>query len=467
MKTKIFLFGAILGVFGVLIGFCNSVYAQIWQKTDMGFTSQDQTEIAIGDGRGDGVMRVYAVTNEIHEYSYVTDHWVKDSFGDDFLVNTGITIADAQHNGVMRVYVTKYSVHEYGYTGSVWQGGEIYGTSIIDNGILHGTGRNDGVIRLYTCDRDGIKELSFENNMWSMTEINNTAYANLILLDGQNGGMNNLYATVDDHVFEYSWDQNAWLVDDCGEAEVYNGFDAICGGNGRNDGKNRIYLSSTSSAKILELSYDGQNWQYQTVATSVSARDMELHEGRNDGIIRLYAACTDGVKEYTYSGSWSKTADIDSTLDAKGIAVGKGRNGQLNYVYATGSDNHIYEYCYDIPPALSAVQITGTKNLLFGNSTSYTCTASFNDGTYTDITNAATWSENCQHGSILNGFFSTTAGMDNESCTITASYQNKNDTLDILLMNIGDMPLCDVNTDGVVGLEETIYTLQVIAGLVE
>lgn len=321
----------------------------IWQKTDMGFSIEEQKNLAIGPARGDGTIRVYSTTNEVNEYTFLNGEWKQITFGDDFLSNSGIAIGKVRDDGRNRIYITKYSVHEYEYD-SKWNGGEVRSTSIIDeDGIAIGDVRNDGINRIYICDRDGIKELSYDYGDWTLKEIDNHPYAKLTIADGRNDGVLRLYAAISDHVYEFSWTENTWQVKDCSGFNIYNSLSAICSGDGRNDGKSRIYVSGTSKdsdGAIYELSYDGQSWQQNIVSDSTVVDHLIIGKGKNDGINRLYTGSSKGIGEYTYSGSWVKTSNIESSLKINDLAVGKGRNDELNRIYATADDKHIYEYSF-------------------------------------------------------------------------------------------------------------------------
>jgi hypothetical protein len=67
-----------------------------------------------------------------------------------------------------------------------------------------------------------------------------------------------------------------------------------------------------------------------------------LADGRNDGTIRLYTADQDGVGEYTFSNSWSRTGLVTSNA-ANGLAIGMGRNDCVNRLYVTEGDD-VHEY---------------------------------------------------------------------------------------------------------------------------
>ena len=320
-----------------------------WQKVDMGFCIEEQKRLAVGSGRGDGISRVYSITNEVNEYTFLNNEWKQITFGDDFLFNSGIAIGKVRDDGKDRIYITKYSVHEYEYN-TKWSGGEVRSTSIIDeDGIVIGNVLNDGINRIYICDRDGIKELSYDYGEWSLEEIDNHPYAKLTIADGRNDGVLRLYAAINDHVYEFSRTENTWQVKDCGGFNIYNSLSAICSGDGRNDGKSRIYVSGTSKdsdGAIYELSYDGQSWQQNIVSDSTVIDHLTIGKGKNDGINRLYSGGSKGIGEYTYSRSWAKTSNIEDSLKINGLAVGNGRNDEVNRIYATAADKHIYEYSF-------------------------------------------------------------------------------------------------------------------------
>ncbi len=320
----------------------------IWQKSDMGFTLKEQHYLAIGSGRGDGAMRVYSTTDEIHEYTFLTDHWKKIDFGDAFLLNSGIAIGNVRNDGKDRVYVTKYSVHEYYYDSNSWIGGKVRDTSIIDEGLIMGDGHNDGVNRIYISDREGVAELSYNYGDWDLSRINSQPYAKLTITDGRNDGILRLYAAINNHVYEYSWSGKGWQAEDLAVFNIYNDMYSITAGNGRNDGKNRIYVSGDSkypnNGAIYELSYDNHRWQYINVSDSVSVNHMIVANGRNDGKNRLYTGSSKGIGEYTYNGKWVKTSNVETNFNVNDLAIGNGRNDGINRIYVTGNDNHIYEY---------------------------------------------------------------------------------------------------------------------------
>jgi len=325
-----------------------------WQKNDMGFTLVEQKHVVVGDGRNDGVMRVYsAVDDKFYEYTYSADHWENSSsFGDIFGSINKIAIGTVRNDGVYTVCATtSFDLHEYYYETDSWLGDDTGGDwTLPRDELVLGSARNDGNDRIYMADHYGISEVSYNYGDWAVMSINEVdlsyGLGGLVVTDGRNDGVLRLYAAIGDHVYEYLWTGSTWEVEDCGVIDDVYRFADMCAGNGRNDDKNRIYLG-TGGGDLYELSYDGENWQYIVISESVSIEYITIADGKNDGINRIYTGGSAGIGEYTYSGTWAKTALIDSGFGVNGIAVGNGRNDGVNRVYVTGDDNHIYEYSFE------------------------------------------------------------------------------------------------------------------------
>lgn len=337
-----------------------------WIKSDIGFAFSEQLKVMIGNGRNDGVLRVYSGDEggNISEFSFSTDHWETGSFDANVTTAYGLDIGSSRNDGIKRIYATGYNLAEYSYDFGSWSGGQIGPYIQWTNDIVLGNARNDGKVRVYVAEWDGILELTYNNGSWDQTAINTggQSMGRLLITDGRNDSVLRLYASTDssDHVFEYTWTGSAWQVADCGAGTSGTSkfYDMVVG-NGRNDGKNRFYLAAHES--IYELSYTGTSWQYTIVASPAPAgfiATVSVGPGRNDGENRVYAepcmlsGCS--LVEYSYDGTWAKTSDLDSGFAVNDIAIGKGRNDGINRVYMAGDDYHIYEYSSDaIPPSSS------------------------------------------------------------------------------------------------------------------
>ena len=324
-----------------------------WQKIDLGSTFVEQQHLVIGGGRNDGVMRVYSgdgdcCAGRIYEFSFINNRWQKINIvADNSDVNTiyGLEFGNVRNDGVNRVYASGYDLAEYYYASDSWLGGEVDTDIQWTNDLVLGDARNDGYVRMYVAMWNGIHEISYNYGDWDVKEIDTGSQAveKLLITDGRNDGTLRLYAAVNGHIFEYSWSGNTWQVEDCGAVggQPYILYCDMAAGNGRNDGINRIYLTSGG---LYELTYDGGKWDYISIASANDRGVLTISNGRNDGINRLYTGSSKGVGEYTYTGFWAKTSNIETDYEVNGLAVGNGRNDGVNRIYVTGNDNHVYEY---------------------------------------------------------------------------------------------------------------------------
>ena len=92
-----------------------------WKKSDVGFTFATQDKLMIGEGRDDGIKRIYSGdcafgAENINEFSFSTDHWETVSFGGDLTSIEGIAIGNCRNDGVKRLYASGYNVAEYYYS---------------------------------------------------------------------------------------------------------------------------------------------------------------------------------------------------------------------------------------------------------------------------------------------------------------------------------------------------------------
>jgi hypothetical protein len=88
-----------------------------WVYRDIG-DSLYATAIALGPGRKDGRNYIYIAEsqNDLCEYAYVDDSWAKASQIDTDLAFDGIAVGNGRNDGVTRVYATCRDDHVYEYT---------------------------------------------------------------------------------------------------------------------------------------------------------------------------------------------------------------------------------------------------------------------------------------------------------------------------------------------------------------
>ena len=332
------------------------VPASNWKKIDVGYNSSQQAQLTIGEGRNDGLMRIYSgdgmfsSNGKIHEYSYNADKWELMNFDKNeggMVTIAGIDIIAGRNDGVNRIYASGHDVIEYSYIANSWSWKSIFPDIGWTNDLTTGDAHNDGLNRIYLAEWDGIRELTYNNGKWDQLKIDNNdeSINGLLITDGRNDGLLRLYALTNDHVLEYTWVDTDWNRIDCGSTGAVN-LEFIIAGEGRNDGVNRIYASG--NAGFYELNYSGNKWNYQEVAPISNATAMVIGAGRNDDINRIYIAVDQNeLQEYSFNKKWYLTSDIATDINIPGIVLGNARNDMKNRIYITAFDNHIYEYTFE------------------------------------------------------------------------------------------------------------------------
>lgn len=113
-------------------------------------------------------------------------------------------------------------------------------------------------------------------------------------------------------------------------------------GDGRNDGKERVYLSNYDN-HIYEWSYyPDSGWRCLAIGEGAPNHhgmiSVVVGQGRNDGINRVYGGHANGwLYEFTYfQGQWLKDSLTPSSNFFFGIGIGDGHNDNVNRVYGFG-----------------------------------------------------------------------------------------------------------------------------------
>lgn len=127
-------------------------------------------------------------------------------------------------------------------------------------------------------------------------------------------------------------------------------------GDGRNDGKERVYLSNFDN-HIYEWSYyPDSGWVVEAIGEGAPDHhgmiSVLVGPGRNDGINRVYGGHANGwLYEFTYSGGqWLKDSLNPRSTFVFGIRIGDAHNDDINRVYGFGGFSvQGKEYTYDSP----------------------------------------------------------------------------------------------------------------------
>lgn len=186
-------------------------------------------------------------------------------------------------------------------------------------------------------------------SIWTVTTMGSTGVPNNTVRVGhlKEDGLERVYVgtIATGRMLEYSWTGSAWSgpVDVGGSPsglEIHN----CTIGPGRGDGKERMYIASYDF-NIYEIWHDATGWHQLTVGNL--GGNLGMHAvvgiGRNDGVIRLYAASTQQLFEFTWNGtSWDRLL-IGNTPGAHELALGNGRMDGLNSIYISSISSGNFE----------------------------------------------------------------------------------------------------------------------------
>jgi hypothetical protein len=333
-----------------------------WQTTELGITDDVQGKIIIGDGRNDGITRVYTADGEtaggagnLYEFSHTDNQWQMINFGtyeaeygnDNLTRVNAMTIGPARNDEINRLYASgEYSI-EFAYYSNLFNGSRINTDIQWTYDLIIGDVRQDGLNRIYLTTGDAIYELTFTENGWHQESIVTgfEQLSTLLITEGRNDTIPRLYAgtSMDNHIYEFTWSDGQWQMVDCGAIDSHISIDAMDAGSGRNDGINRIYIAGNGG--VAELSYDGTDWQSIQIGAATYADALAVGAGRSDGTLYLYVAEEQNtLVEYAYTDGWYQSSVLVSDQKINGIAIGNGKNDNTTTVYATAEDNYVYEF---------------------------------------------------------------------------------------------------------------------------
>jgi len=172
-----------------------------WQKQLVGSGTNYMRSVALGNGRDDGVVRVYGSNKDghIYEFSYIGGIWNKVDVGSGGNWMWGAAVGNGRNDGVMRVYGGNIDNHlyEFSYSGGIWNKVDMGSASFGMYKPFIGNGRNDGVMRVYIGNNDGhIYEFSYNGGVWNMVDLGLTgggATYSVAVGNGRNDGGMRVY----------------------------------------------------------------------------------------------------------------------------------------------------------------------------------------------------------------------------------------------------------------------------------
>ncbi|HEX5474656.1 MAG TPA: PASTA domain-containing protein [Vicinamibacterales bacterium] len=305
---------------------------------------------------GGGLTRQAAFTLTVLQNGG-TGEWRQQALGKTPALFYGSIVGDVGNTGRTRVFASGGNglMYEYAFDGTAWSFTRIpfgvTGDGEMHNGTV-GAGRNDGVNRLYiAANLSGrVYEATWANGAWQTQVIATLPGAtDVVIGDGRNDGVIRTYVSWEAGASEFTWNGTAWTQVNLGTSE---GGEVHCIdiARGRNDGVNRVYTSNDANGQVVEYSWNGSTWTRVLMGTNLDVRNVAFGPGRNDGIVRGYAASADGnVYEYTWTGAAWQNVSIGNA-GRGGIKVHanpvKARDDNLYRVYAAADDGGVYEYSW-------------------------------------------------------------------------------------------------------------------------
>jgi hypothetical protein len=333
-----------------------------WTRDTIGTYSR-YYEAKIGDGRNDGVQRLYCCCYNGHvvEWSYDGNDWTMVDCGtsppsaDNRLIS--MWIGDGRGDGLNRLYsaCADGNIYEFSYEGGVWVMSSIGMPGVFYAGQAIGQPRNDDTNRVCAGGwNTPVREYTWNGISWDALNITagNRYIWPLDIAQGRNDGVYRIYAPdwYQYYLHEYSW--NGAGYDETNVTAPQPLVKAVVG-PGRNDGMNRVYAAG-KFGHIHEYSYDGVNWQRIDIHPTAPLRSrygLCFGRARSDNAERLYSAAQGGdIREHSWDGSvW-----VDTVIDAISgatvdIAVGRGRNDDTVRVYVTSAYGLIFEFTNSSP----------------------------------------------------------------------------------------------------------------------
>lgn len=329
-----------------------------WQHVTIGSTSYYYYGIAIGDGRNDGVGRIYCGTmnGDLLEWSENEDNWTLIPCGQitagNYLAMLDVKVGDARGDGINRVYVACGNgfIYEFSYENDEWSYEQVGGQAgWCPAGVEIGIPRNDGVIRLVGDGYMKALEFTWNGENWEQYTIKTGAFDcwAIGLGDGRGDGQNRVYCSdgydANHCVREYSWNGSSY---DETLLPAPNQMIKTAIGDARNDGKNRVY-GAGRNGHVYEFTYENDQWNRLDIhpdAPNKSRYGLCIGE-KIRGELCLYSVAQGGAIRQHYWANESWNDEIMDTITGATANVTYGSvNGGGEKIYVAGIYGKLYEF---------------------------------------------------------------------------------------------------------------------------
>lgn len=278
-----------------------------WRRTSTPLTglSGEIHNLTIGPGRNDGVRRIYAcqvngTSGNLWEVSWLpgSTRWASRRVGAASDCKHA-EVGEGRNDGVDRVYAARGpEIREYTWSRSRkrWVG-RLVGRlpTGIAHGLVLGRGRGGTRNRVYVASTEtGSHEATFSRGRWVMRRMGDGGdVRNMWVGAGRRDGVRRVYGAIADPanrgIREFTWNGSGWTI-----RQIVSPIGLIHAevARGRNDGVNRIYAAGIDGS-AFEFTRSGGRWVRRSMG---SAGDYlyGLHFGRTRGrILRIYGASFD------------------------------------------------------------------------------------------------------------------------------------------------------------------------------
>ncbi|HAD81592.1 MAG: hypothetical protein A2509_09545 [Candidatus Edwardsbacteria bacterium RIFOXYD12_FULL_50_11] len=345
-----------------------------WNRVLFSSTIASAYSIAAGDGRNDGVIRIYTGggSSRLREWSFNGSTWdsilIDDRTGSDI---RSVCLGDIKNDDSIRVVAGGNDSTTIAYTYQNGSGTWKKDTVGIKRGIVQdiviGNGRNDDTNRVYSSGDIFWVEYTYRSKWDTTYHSQMIPTTGSLLSPVKNDGLIQLYISEDGGIRDLLWSGAQWLNVD---SAAYGRYPFS--GDGRNDGKQRLYgLSSSmvvndsiySDIRVLEWSYVDSIWVknvLDTIALNYGVNfDMAagvVGDARNDGKNRVYALSELGV---IYEWEWD---DSLNGVAAEPVTSDRVFSLQLNQNYPNPFNQSTvisYQATVDGPVKLAVYNIAG------------------------------------------------------------------------------------------------------------
>lgn len=348
-----------------------------WQINTVATETNSAADLTLGDGRDDGIIRLYAANNNtyMYEYTWNGSGWTRVQFGHTLGTEwayLGVTVGQPT-NWAGQILFTgneNNSACSFRYNGASFVETSLSRTDVCYKTDI-GPGRNTSVSYAYVaCEDNNLYEYYYNGSAWNAPVTvgsTGTLDAHAVAVGLGRSTDTNYYVYgggADGRLYEFRWNGASYV-----RAQIVNTggwINDIVIEAGRNNSATRYVYGGNNNGQVWEAYYNGASWASTSITSSSlgAVYALAIGDGRDDGTVRLYAAtANDCVYELTWNGvCWSTPVNCGSPSanNLYSLAFGYGRNTGTPYLYAGSDDGTVYEYEWIPPTATPTLTASAT-----------------------------------------------------------------------------------------------------------